>query len=109
MTHLCTLRGNGTVYAVERRVREVSYVIIIGQHRADGGKKGRGTIDGDVRDLYKIFLTEEPSLRLQCGATLDFMVTQLTVTQHAPTFCEIVTTGELPECCSSAPGTPDQS
>ena len=109
MTHLCTLRGNGTVYAGEDRVREVSYVIMIGQHKSDGGKKGRGTIDGEIGDLYKIFLTEEPSLRLQCGATLDFIVTQLTVTRHAPTFCEIVTTGELPECCPSAPVSSHQS
>ena len=107
MAHLCTLRGNGTVSVGARRVSDVAYVIMVARNRPDGRKRGRGTLDASLYDLYRIFLAKQPSLMLQCGGIVGFKITQLTLTRQAPPFCEIVTIGELPEICSPDPANPD--
>ena len=98
MAHIFTLRGNGMVSAGAQRRPEVGYVIMVDRNGPDGKSRGRGTIDGPPCDLYRMYLADQPLLTLQCGAIVEFMVTQLTVTRHAPPFCEIVTIGELPDC-----------
>ena len=99
MAHIFTLRGHGMVSAGAQRRPEVGYVIMVGCNGPDGKTRGRGTIDGAPCDLYRMYLADQPLLTLQCGAVVKFMVTQLTVTRHAPPFCEIVTIGELPDFC----------
>lgn len=75
----------------------VCYEIAVWQDRHTKKQKGRGTINADFPDLYRLFGSDKTSLKLECGEVVDFFITQLTATRYAPIYCEIVVTGRTTE------------